>query len=567
MELRFASATGTTALMGTLSYSGNSVYDIAGNTLASVTKSIVDKASPVITSTVLLDTDGNGKVDQVRAYWSEPLTSTIDTSAWIVNNPFPGVGANPTGVSVSGNVATLTISEPTTANTSSGGMTVSFTANASWKDLSASLNAASSLSNSILVDQATPLVVGMQTVDNSGNYAIDMIFSEPITGTVSGFTLSGSSTYSGTILPINTTTLRFITTDLTSINTAKTYSLSYNGSGISLKDTSNNYLANFADISVTDAIAPKILTRTTMDSNGNGKIDAIRYGFSEPLSGTSSGTMVSVAGYVVTGYASIGTGLTVHVTEALAPDTSATPLVQFQNTTLSDASGNLIPSEGSTTAATDAVGPVVTGVRFDGSSTLFATFSESISGALAPSSFILSGATATISSISAPTGSNSGIITLSGNGIIAGTSEFSFSGNSVGDIMGNKQSGTSFTKVSASVIINEVMWSATGSSATEYIELRNLGTIPVDISGWKIDNAMMNGTATLTIPASQTIPANGYYMITATPPSNASNLLSTGVTAHFVGSLSLAQNQIGSLILKTNAGTVYDQAKANPWSA
>ena len=95
----------------------------------------------------------------------------------------------------------------------------------------------------------------------------------------------------------------------------------------------------------------------------------------------------------------------------------------------------------------------------------------------------------------------------------------------------------------------------------------NLGVTPIDISGWTIDNAATNGTAILTIPATQTIAANGYYLIGTTDPSNASNLLSAGITVDFTGSLSLAQNQTGNLVLKTSGGTVYDRAKANPWPA
>lgn len=193
-------------------------------------------------------------------------------------------------------------------------MTISFTTNSNWKDTSASLNGASSLSDSTLTDLATPIATGVQTFDNSGSYAIDVTLSEPITGTLSGFTLSGSSTFTGNIISIAPNILRLATADSTT-NSAKVYSLSYNGSGIYLRDGSSNYLANFSNRAVTDALAPKILTRTTIDTNGNGKLDGIRLGFSEPLSGTASGVIVSVAGYVVTGYTISGTGLTVNLTE------------------------------------------------------------------------------------------------------------------------------------------------------------------------------------------------------------------------------------------------------------
>lgn len=296
IELLFSTATGITSLTGTLTYSGTSIHDIATNPLASVSKTVVDKAVPVITSTVLRDNNNNGKVDQIRVTWSENIASTTNTSAWTINNPIVGVGATPTSVSVVSNTAILTISEPTAFNTGSGGMQLSFAADANWKDLASTANLAGSISNLSLTDAAIPIITSISTFDNSGVYAIDVNFSEAITGaTLSGFTLSGTSTYTGAILRIDTDTLRLVTNDSTAANTAKTYILSYSGSGTYLRDTSNNYLANFSNMTVTDAIAPKILTRTTVDSDGDGHIDGVRIGFSESLTGTTLGTTISVA--------------------------------------------------------------------------------------------------------------------------------------------------------------------------------------------------------------------------------------------------------------------------------
>lgn len=306
IELLFSSATGTTALTGTLTYSGTSIHDVAANLLAPTSKTVVDKASPVITSTVIRDNNSNGKIDQILLTWSENIASTTDTTAWTLVNPLPGMGVAPTNVSVTTNVATLTLAEPTAFNTSSGGVQLSFTANANYKDTSVAANLAGSVANLSLTDSATPIVTSVATFDNAGVYAIDVNFSETITGaTLSGFTLSGTSTYTGTILVVDSDTLRLVTTD--SINTAKTFTLTYNGVGVYLRDTTNNYLANFSAMAVTDAIPPKIITRTTLDTNGNGHIDGIRIGFSEALAGTVLGTTLTVAGYVVTGYSVSGT--------------------------------------------------------------------------------------------------------------------------------------------------------------------------------------------------------------------------------------------------------------------
>lgn len=276
------SATGTTATTGTLTYAGTGIHDIAGNPLAGTTKTAVDKANPIITGAEILDNDSNGKVDRMKVYWSEPITSASDISAWTINNPLAGVTVQ--SVSTSGNTATIILTEPITSNTSTGSMSLDFTANANWKDGAVPANIASSKTNISLIDRASPAITQIRTFDNNGMYAIDLTLSEGVTGSLSGFTLSGSSTYTGIILQPTTNTLRLITADPATTDTARAYSLSYNGSGIYLKDMSNNYLANLSNGNVTDAIAPKILTRTTLDTNGNGKIDGVRFGFSESLS-------------------------------------------------------------------------------------------------------------------------------------------------------------------------------------------------------------------------------------------------------------------------------------------
>lgn len=552
--IRFTS-TGTTATTPNVTYTAGTLTDLAGKPLANVTKSSVDKATPRFTSAKIYDSNGNGKVDRIIVQASESLGTNTDTSSWILGSPLPGVSIS--SVSASGSTAVLTLTEPSSPNTSSGGMTVSFTNNGSWKD--SSNNLAPSAPNLPLADMALPIITRMRTVDNSGFYAIDVTFSEAMTGTISGFTLSGSSTFTGNILLSATDTLRFVTTDSTATDTARAYSLAYNGSGTSLKDASGNFVANFSSSPVIDGIAPKILSRTTLDSNGNGKIDGVRLGFSEPLAGTSSGVTVSVAGYVVAGYSVSGTGITANLTEALTPDTSASPLIQIQNnTTLADAVGNSVPSEAGATAATDAVGPIITSVRFDGTNTLYATFSESVSGSVTASSFVLSGATATIASVSAPSGSNTGTIVLNNSGVTIGTSELSFSGNSVGDVLGNRQTGKSFAKISASVVINEVMFSTT--PANRYIELRNLGSVSVSLSGWTIQNAGV------TLPSGANVGAAGFYLIAYTGSAN--SILSGTITPDFItASLTLSPTTQSDLVLKDSQGIVFDSAKASPWPA
>ncbi len=64
------------------------------------------------------------------------------------------------------------------------------------------------------------------------------------------------------------------------------------------------------------------------------------------------------------------------------------------------------------------------------------------------------------------------------------------------------------------VIINEIMYHPAGAAdpGAEYVELRNTTGLPVDLSGWELDNGI-----TYTIPGGTIIPANGYLVIAADP--------------------------------------------------
>ena len=104
------------------------------------------------------------------------------------------------------------------------------------------------------------------------------------------------------------------------------------------------------------------------------------------------------------------------------------------------------------------------------------------------------------------------------------------------------------------------MWSGTGSSAHQYIELKNMGASPISINGWVIANAGGNGID-LTLP-NDTIAGNGFYLIAK----NAEGSSLLNVTPNFVSNtLNLATSQ-NNLVLKSGAIT-YDTAKANPWPA
>lgn len=119
------------------------------------------------------------------------------------------------------------------------------------------------------------------------------------------------------------------------------------------------------------------------------------------------------------------------------------------------------------------------------------------------------------------------------------------------------------------VIINEVMWMGSSvSSADEWIELKNMTARPINLAGWKIENAASGGDGVLTIPAGKSLPANGYFLIANYAKSDVNSALD--VTAQWVTTtLSLNNSSNGNLVLKPAGGPlVVDTALgATDWPA
>ena len=211
-------------------------------------------------------------------------------------------------------------------------MSIAFTANANWKD--AATNIAASKTPVTLTDNANPVMVSSATMEVNGTYRAQVIFSETLSGSqLPGMSLSGSSTYTGAVTLISPRIYQLITGDSTSTDTSRTFALSYASSG-GLVDPSGNPLAAITARSVTDGVPPKILSKTTADTNKDGKIDAISVIFSENLNASLGGLSAIIGGYTASGVTASGATVNIGVVPLSLPDSSATPAVQLTNTTL-----------------------------------------------------------------------------------------------------------------------------------------------------------------------------------------------------------------------------------------
>lgn len=116
------------------------------------------------------------------------------------------------------------------------------------------------------------------------------------------------------------------------------------------------------------------------------------------------------------------------------------------------------------------------------------------------------------------------------------------------------------------VVINEVMWMGSDtSSADQWIELYNTTSDSIDISNWRIENALQSGD-TLIIGNGNTIPGDGYLLITRYPNGGSGDNSSLNILPDYIRSdMNLKNSSNGHLVLKDTDEIVIDEAKGDSW--
>src|SRR5262245_60301139 len=74
----------------------------------------------------------------------------------------------------------------------------------------------------------------------------------------------------------------------------------------------------------------------------------------------------------------------------------------------------------------------------------------------------------------------------------------------------------SLRAVSSTVVISEFRFRGPNGGSDEFVELYNLTSSSIDISGWKLRGSNNAGTVSdrATVPSGKTIPARGHYLFT-----------------------------------------------------
>jgi len=167
-----------------LSATAGGIADAAGNQSSFFALAPADGAAPALTSLVMTDKNGNGKVDQVTATFSETLApSYAGTAAWaLANVPSKGTASQ---VKTSGNQALVNLAEgsgqaETGTATSTGTFTVAL--NAMSGGVGDTAGNLSTFAATVPADAASPVVVSVTSSNGNGKMQsgdrLDITFSE-----------------------------------------------------------------------------------------------------------------------------------------------------------------------------------------------------------------------------------------------------------------------------------------------------------------------------------------------------------------------------------------------------
>lgn len=160
-----ATVTGFAATLGVDSGTIDTFSDYAGATTTTTTAPSGDTSAPALVSLEMFDVDTDGRVDQVKAAFGEALADyTAGNTPWTLSN-VPS-GGSLASVSVSGTVATLTITEGNGAeDTAVGSFTVALAQDATGIRDAAGNKA--SFAAAAPLDRARPMPVGLMIANGA----------------------------------------------------------------------------------------------------------------------------------------------------------------------------------------------------------------------------------------------------------------------------------------------------------------------------------------------------------------------------------------------------------------
>jgi len=357
-------------------------------------KAVRDRIAPTLVSSRTLDRNADGSLDGLTMAWTEPVSSP---------RAFSVAGARVTASGASSEAVDLTIAEG--AHNTGARPAISYTAGAVQDESGNGAGAGSTTP----VDGAAPILQAARTADRGGSPGrldtVSVGFSEPVSHaadsdgrypfSVTGYGLAGAGGSSGSSVDISLN-------EGSGPDTGARPAVSYTrGDGAPVVDGAGNEAVGRAFAGTVDGVAPRLLTATTLDSDLNGRLDTVRFEFSEPVNhgAESGGGSFSATGLSPSSTgASSGRNVDLALSEAVQSNTGARPLATYSpdgSNDVVDAAGN--PAAAASLPTADGAAPVVmSAATADSSPTngrldrIALTFSEDVTharDATAPFSF------------------------------------------------------------------------------------------------------------------------------------------------------------------------------------
>jgi hypothetical protein len=282
------------------------VSDSAGNSSSASNTAGVnwDRTNPTRTALEFFDTEGDGKVDQVKVTYNESLGSyTAGISPWSLSN-VPS-GGTLSSVSVSGSAVTLNLIEGAGApDTALNSFKVVYTAPGSGGIADAAGNSAPSIGSTAPTDKAAPVLTALQMLDSDTDGKINRVtatFSENIAGSTATapWTLAAVPS-SGSLASVSTSSTTATLTITEGAGAADTsvgsFTVALAASATGIRDSAGNQ-SSFGAQAPADKAGPVPVDVTDSDSSslGNGKFeqnDSMTVTFSENVTGVAASSTV-----------------------------------------------------------------------------------------------------------------------------------------------------------------------------------------------------------------------------------------------------------------------------------
>ena len=319
-------------------------------------KAVRDRIAPTLVSARTLDTDADGSLDGLTSAWTEPVSAS---------GGFAVAGANVSATRASQQTVDLNINEG--AHSTGGRPNLSYGAN-SVRDESGNHAAAGSTTPT---DSAPPVLLSARTADRGGSAGrVDTVsvgFSETVSHAadsdggypfaVSGYGLAAVGGASGSTIDLS---LNEGPGPDTGARPAVAYA---RGQGAPVLDGAGNEATGRAFPGTTDGVAPLLLSAKTLDNDLNGRLDTVRFAFSEPVShgAEGGGGSFSAAGLApATAQAANGSSVDLALSEAGLPNTGLRPMASYSRdgaNDVIDGSGN--PAASASVPAADGAAPVL----------------------------------------------------------------------------------------------------------------------------------------------------------------------------------------------------------------